>query len=72
MDINSPSNICTVYDTFDFSKFILTHPESLQGGSFFTKLNVNNDALYVQTPKCISKQVCRSVKVSVLTNQFLK
>ena len=56
MDTNSISNICTIYDTFDFSKFILTHPESLQGGSFFTKLNINNDALYVQTPKCISKQ----------------
>ncbi len=72
MDINSPSNICTVYDTFDFSKFILTHPESLQGGSFFTKLNVNNDALYVQTPKCISKQgvVSSSGKKSYIDLMF--
>ena len=45
--MNSISNICTIYDTFDFSKFILTHPESLQGGSFFTKLNISNDVLYV-------------------------
>ena len=56
MDIYSSSNICSVYDDFDFSKIILTHPESLQGGSFFTKLNMNNDMLYLQTPKCISKQ----------------
>jgi hypothetical protein len=72
MDINSPSNICTVYDTFDFSKFILTHPESLQGGSFFTKLNVNNDALYVQTPKCVSKQgiVSSSGKKSYIDLMF--
>lgn len=56
MDIYSSSNICSVYDEFDFSKIILTHPESLQGGSFFTKLNMNNDMLYLQTPKCISKQ----------------
>ena len=56
MDIHSNSNIYTVYDGFDFSKVILTHPEALQGGSFFTKLNINNDMLYLQTPKCISKQ----------------
>ena len=56
MNIGSTATICTVYDNFDFSKIILTHPESLQGGSFFTKLNINNDMLYLQTPKCISKQ----------------
>ena len=56
MDIHSNSNIYTVYDGFDFSKVILTHPEALQGGSFFTKLNINNDMLYLQTPKCTSKQ----------------
>ncbi len=72
MDNNSTSNICTVYDTFDFSKFILTHPESLQGGSFFTKLNVNNDILYLQTPKCISKQgiVSSSGKKSYIDLMF--
>jgi hypothetical protein len=72
MDIDSPSNICTVYDTFDFSKFILTHPESLPGGSFFTKLNINNDVLYLQTPKCISKQgvVCSSGKKSYIDLMF--
>ena len=70
--MNSISNICTIYDTFDFSKFILTHPESLQGGSFFTKLNVNNDVLYVQTPKCISKQgvVSSSGKKSYIDLMF--
>jgi hypothetical protein len=72
MDINSTSNICTIYDTFDFGKFILTHPESLQGGSFFTKLNINNDVLYLQTPKCISKQgiVSSSGKKSYIDLMF--
>ena len=72
MDINSPSNICTVYDTFDFSKFILTHPEPLPGGSYFTKLNINNDILYAQTPKCISKQgiVSSSGKKSYIDLMF--
>ena len=70
--MNSISNICTIYDTFDFSKFILTHPESLQGGSFFTKLNISNDVLYVQTPKCISKQgvVSSSGKKSYIDLMF--
>ena len=72
MEINSPSNICTVYDTFDFSKFILTHPEPLPGGSYFTKLNINNDILYAQTPKCISKQgiVSSSGKKSYIDLMF--
>jgi hypothetical protein len=56
MDINSSANICTTYDDFDFSKIILTHPESLHSGSFFTKLNINSNMFYIQTPKCISKQ----------------
>jgi len=56
MDINSSANICTIYDDFDFSKVVLTHPESLHSGSFFTKLNVNNNMVYIQTPKCTSKQ----------------
>jgi hypothetical protein len=72
MDMNSTSNICTVYDTFDFSKFILTHPEPLPGGSYFTKLNINNDILYAQTPKCISKQgiVSSSGKKSYIDLMF--
>jgi hypothetical protein len=56
MDINSSANICTTYDDFDFSKVVLTHPESLHSGSFFTKLNVNNNMFYIQTPKCTSRQ----------------
>jgi len=72
MDINSTSNICTIYDTFEFSKFILNHPEPLPGGSYFTKLNLNNDILYVQTPKCISKQgiVSSSGKKSYIDLMF--
>jgi hypothetical protein len=44
----------------------------LQGGSFFTKLNINNDILYVQTPKCISKQgiVSSSGKKSYIDLMF--
>lgn len=62
MDIHSSSNanVCTIYTNYDFSKVSLMHPESLHGGSgtFFTKIGIGivNEALYIQTPKCITKQ----------------
>jgi DNA/RNA endonuclease YhcR with UshA esterase domain len=62
MDIHSSSNanVCTTYTNYDFSKVSLMHPESLHGGSgtFFTKIGIGivNEALYIQTPKCITKQ----------------
>ena len=56
MEYNSSAKICTTYDNYDFSKIVLTDPELLHGGSFFTKLNVDSSMFYVQTPKCLSKQ----------------
>ena len=41
---------------FDFTKVILGSPNGLQGGSYFTKLLVNNNPLYLQIPKCELKQ----------------
>jgi hypothetical protein len=41
---------------FDFNKVILGAPNGLQGGSYFTKLLVNNNPLYLQIPKCNLKQ----------------
>ena len=34
---------------FDFNGLSLAHPNGLQGGSYFTKLSVNNESLYLQT-----------------------
>lgn len=56
MEYNSSAKICTTYDNYEFSKIVLTDPELLHGGSFFTKLNVDNSMFYIQTPKCLSKQ----------------
>jgi hypothetical protein len=56
MEYNSSAKICTTYDNYDFSKIVLTDPELLHGGSFFTKLNIDSSMFYVQTPKCLSKQ----------------
>jgi hypothetical protein len=50
-------NIITPDTKFDFSQISLDNPAPLQGGSFFTKLKFSNKGLplYLQLPKCISK-----------------
>jgi hypothetical protein len=48
-----------IYDTdksFDFNKLILTKPTLIGGGNYFIRFLVNNNHLYVQPPKCITKQ----------------
>jgi len=41
---------------FDFSKISISQPISVQGGAYFTKIRFNNTPLYIQTPKCYTKQ----------------
>uniref|UniRef100_A0A6C0ED87 Uncharacterized protein n=1 Tax=viral metagenome TaxID=1070528 RepID=A0A6C0ED87_9ZZZZ len=48
-----------IYDTdksFDFNKLVLTKPSLIGGGNYFIRFLVNNNHLYVQPPKCITKQ----------------
>jgi hypothetical protein len=42
---------------YDFSKLYLGPPSTLTGGSYFTRMMYeNNKHLFIQTPKCVSKQ----------------
>ena len=42
---------------YDFSKLYLGPPSTVPGGSYFTRIMYkNNKPLYVQTPKCFTKQ----------------
>ena len=42
---------------YDFSKLYLGPPSTLAGGAYFTRLMYNtNKNLYIQTPKCLTKQ----------------
>jgi hypothetical protein len=41
---------------FDFSKLSLGQPQPLQGGSYYTKLIMEGNDIYVQFPKCKTKQ----------------
>jgi hypothetical protein len=43
-------------EDFDFSKCTLLNPIAMQGSSYFTRVQYNGSNLYIQTPKCLSKQ----------------
>ena len=50
--------------TFEFNKISLATPQPLQGSSYFTKMNFgeNNLPLYIQLPKCLTKQAIVAAK----------
>ena len=50
-------NIITPTESFDFSQITLDNPAPLNGGSFFTKIKFTEKGLplYIQYPKCLSK-----------------
>jgi len=41
---------------YDFSNLYLGPPSTLAGGAYFSKILNNNKALYLQTPKSLTKQ----------------
>ena len=41
---------------FDFKKLSLAPPTILSGGNYFIKFHVNGNPLYIQPPKCTTKQ----------------
>ena len=53
---NYMENIVEPNDQFDFSKLLLTHPVSIPGGAYFTKILNSSKSLYVQTLKSVTRQ----------------
>ena len=49
-------NIIEPNNNFDFSKLSLANPLPIQGGSYFTKIMCEDKPLYIQTPKCSTRQ----------------
>ena len=49
-------NIFSPNDKFDFSQLSLAHPTGIQGGAYFTKIQMNNKPLYIETPKSLTRQ----------------
>jgi hypothetical protein len=57
-----------IYDTtsqFEFDKISLTTPTTISGGVHFSKILINKKQLYIQSPKCKTKQgILKSSKKS--------
>uniref|UniRef100_A0A6C0E510 Uncharacterized protein n=1 Tax=viral metagenome TaxID=1070528 RepID=A0A6C0E510_9ZZZZ len=49
-------NIFAPDENFKFDNITLGQPNAIQGGAYFTKILCNNKSLYIQCPKCVSKQ----------------
>jgi hypothetical protein len=49
-------NIHEPNPTFSFDKLVLTKPISVSGGNYFIKFKMNDYPLYIQSPKCTTKQ----------------
>ena len=49
-------NIFEPTGNFDFSNISLAHPVGINGGAYFTKIQMNNKPLYIEAPKCLTKQ----------------
>jgi hypothetical protein len=43
-------------NNFDFSNISLAQPTSVHGGAYFTKINMCEKPLYIETPKSLTKQ----------------
>ena len=43
-------------ESFEYENITLSSPQPVQGGSYYTKLRYNGSNLYVQLPKCGTKQ----------------
>ena len=48
--------ICEPNETFDFSEISLAPPTSISGGAYFTKIMQNKRPLYIEAPRCSTKQ----------------
>lgn len=55
-NLNQNGGIIKPDSNFNFSSLHLADPISVQGGTYFTKITTNDFPLYVQTPKCLTKQ----------------
>jgi hypothetical protein len=49
-------NIIEPNESFDFSKLSLAHPAGIQGGAYFTRIELNKKPLYIQTSKSATRQ----------------
>ena len=49
-------NIVEPNESFEFTNLSLANPVGIQGGAYFTKILNNNNPLYIQTTRCVTRQ----------------
>ena len=49
-------NIYEATESFPFDKLVLLKPTAVAGGNYFIKFRINDSPLYIQSPKCQTKQ----------------
>ena len=54
--MSEPDHIHILGTPFHYENIELTTPNGMQGGTYFTKITYNQSPLYVQTPKCETRQ----------------
>ena len=65
------NKIYTLEDIFDFEEIELEHPNSLQGGSYFTRMNIHSSPVYIQTSPCSTKSgIVKTAKKSYCDLMF--
>ena len=67
-NLNQNGGIIKPDSNFNFSSLHLADPISVQGGTYFTKITTNDFPLYVQTPKCLTKQGFAKTGKKILPN----
>ncbi len=50
------NNIIEPNESFEFTNLSLANPVGIQGGAYFTKILNNNNPLYIQTTRCVTRQ----------------
>ena len=55
---------------FDFSQLSISQPVSVQGGAYFTKVKYKSTPLYIQLPKCYTKQGLNETNKNKKRNSF--
>ena len=62
------NSIVSSFDEFNFESLSLAQPHAIQGGTYFTRLTNSGDSLYIQTPKCSTKQGITRTEHKVYTD----
>ena len=62
------NSIVSNFNDFNFDGLSLAQPHAIQGGTYFTRLTNASDSLYVQTPKCSTKQGITKTEHKIYTD----